>query len=85
MIAESATAARRVIVIDDNPAIHEDIRKILAPEPAAIRELAAQEAILFGSPDDSGTNALPDLEFQIDTAFQGADGVASRRSRGFGR
>jgi EAL domain-containing protein (putative c-di-GMP-specific phosphodiesterase class I)/CheY-like chemotaxis protein len=76
MTAQSRTAQRRVLVIDDNPAIHEDVRKILAPQPATSHELAAEEAILFGEPNSPGTSTIPDLEFQIDTALQGKEGIA---------
>ena len=65
---------RRILVIDDNQAIHEDFSKILgraktaAPAPA----LAAAEAALFG--DDLPPIELP--TFQLDFAFQGREGLA---------
>ena len=37
----------RVLVVDDNKSIHQDLRKIFAPAPAAEDELAADEALLF--------------------------------------
>ncbi|APR86214.1 Two-component hybrid sensor and regulator [Minicystis rosea] len=64
---------RRIIVIDDNPSIHEDFRKILNP-PARARggdELNALESALFGSPH------VPQVErgsFEIHTAVQGREG-----------
>jgi EAL domain-containing protein (putative c-di-GMP-specific phosphodiesterase class I)/DNA-binding NarL/FixJ family response regulator len=76
MTRQSRTARRRVLVIDDNPAIHEDVRKILAPQPAEIGELAASEALLFGDRGEADAVTAPDLEYQIDSAFQGEDGVA---------
>ena len=43
---------RRVLIIDDNPSIHEDFRKILSPRTAAA--LDASEAAIFGQPPDGG-------------------------------
>ena len=52
---------RRVLVIDDNRAIHGDFRKILGePDTSALQ---AAEAQLFG-------RAVP-VPFQIDSAYQG--------------
>jgi PAS domain S-box-containing protein len=60
---------RRVLVIDDNRAIHDDFRKILlANSPGAA--LDATEAVLFGEPPSS----LQSAGFEIDSAFQGQDG-----------
>jgi two-component system, sensor histidine kinase and response regulator len=62
---------RRILIIDDNKSIHEDIRKILAPADAALDDLADAEASLFGS-----SQARPEApEFQIDSAFQGQEGL----------
>lgn len=62
---------RRVLVIDDNRAIHDDFRKILCPVKTAGSALAASEAALFGSP----TNALLETRFELDSAYQGEEGV----------
>jgi len=54
----------RLLVIDDNRAIHDDFRKILGePDP-----LAAAEARLFGKPEATA--------FEIDVALQGAEGLS---------
>ena len=68
---------RRILVVDDMPAIHDDFRKILAArEPSPLRDL---EASLFG---DVAPPALPSLD--IDSAFQGREAldmvVAARES-----
>lgn len=60
----------RVLVIDDNPAIHDDFRKILNPIHKRAAELAAAEAVLFDEPSESGRR----LNFEITSAFQGKDG-----------
>jgi two-component system, sensor histidine kinase and response regulator len=60
----------RILVIDDNPSIHEDFRKILVREQAAT-ELDAMALELFG-----GSTAEPESEsYNLDFAIQGADGL----------
>lgn len=73
---------RRVLVIDDNRAIHDDFRKILTAGAGADQELEDVEASLFGAADDS-----PVAEsFEIDSAFQGAEGLECvRQARAEGR
>ena len=63
---------RRILVIYDNTAIHEDFRKILCKQRAAKSDLTDAEAELFG--DKAPQINLP--EFQIDSAFQGQEGLA---------
>ena len=60
----------RILVIDDNRAIHEDFRKILGQKNARPGNLAEAEAALFG--DDEETLQMP--EFEIESAFQGQEG-----------
>jgi len=67
---ELTKLSHRLLVIDDNPRIHEDIRKILCP--AAIGDLAEDAAELFG--DVPSTSQLSD--FEIDSAHQGQEGLA---------
>lgn len=62
----------RILVIDDNPAIHSDIRKILAKPARANPSLEDAESLLFGETvveDESMTI------FDIDSAFQGQEGL----------
>lgn len=65
----------RILVIDDNPAIHEDFRKIFHAHGNSkmSTELQAAEAALFGEAHDSSADAL-EMNCQIDTALQGEDG-----------
>jgi signal transduction histidine kinase len=60
----------RILVIDDNRAIHEDFKKILGKKMTP-DNLAADEAALFG--EEAPRVELP--EFQIDSAFQGKEGL----------
>lgn len=65
----------RILVIDDNPAIHDDFRKILGGnKPPA--ELLSAEANFFGEEND---HAPSPLNIQIDSAYQGEEGVAMVR------
>ncbi len=62
---------RRILVIDDNRAIHEDFRKIFNSNGEHATALAETEAELFGEPV-----AAPDQPvFQFDSAFQGQEGL----------
>lgn len=63
----SPQAHQRILIIDDNRAIHEDFRKILGKPSAADLALQAAEAQLFG--------ASVAVWFEIDTASQGIDGL----------
>jgi len=64
-----AAPNRRVLVVDDNRAIHGDFRKVLGEPTHEQSALAAMEAELFGQPKPRAR-----LEpFQIDFAFQGQE------------
>jgi CheY-like chemotaxis protein len=60
---------RRVLIIDDNAAIHDDFRKILSPRTAAA--LDATEAAVFGPAPD----AVQQTRFEVDSAYQGPEGL----------
>src|SRR6202140_4277168 len=64
---------RRILIIDDNAAIHLDFRKVLGvqAEHTAQAALDVLEANLFGG--DAGASARPN--FEIDSAHQGEEGV----------
>ncbi len=61
----------RILVIDDNPAIHEDFEKILAGSDDSEAAMERAERMLFGDSQAS----LPQASFQIDFASQGQQGV----------
>ncbi|KQV61045.1 ATPase [Pelomonas sp. Root1217] len=63
---------RRILLVDDMPAIHEDFRKILMPPASEHAQLSAVEAALFGD-EDSG---LPQIVFELDSAYQGQEGLS---------
>ena len=70
---ESELLTHRLLMIDDNPAIHEDYRKILSSRDDT--QISAAEAALFGEPQAAVTRPA----FDVDSAMQGRDGVELAR------
>ena len=67
--------SQRILIIDDNATIHEDFRKILCPanpNQAGVKRLAAA---LF----DETQPAAPTTNFELDSAYQGEEGLAMVR------
>jgi signal transduction histidine kinase/two-component SAPR family response regulator/HPt (histidine-containing phosphotransfer) domain-containing protein len=64
----------RILVIDDNPSIHQDFRKILAPSDDGSSDLAALEAVLLETPRQAAQPV-----FELDSAYQGEQGLALLR------
>ncbi|NDE98979.1 MAG: PAS domain S-box protein, partial [Verrucomicrobia bacterium] len=62
----------RILVVDDNRAIHDDFRKILCPAATAVADLSAAEAALFGDQLPQETKA----EYEMDSAYQGQEALA---------
>jgi signal transduction histidine kinase/response regulator of citrate/malate metabolism len=70
MTPNPADRNRRILIIDDNRAIHEDFQKILKPVDGG--DLLAQaEADIFGETSKPNRSAV----FSVDSAYQGLDGV----------
>jgi two-component system, cell cycle sensor histidine kinase and response regulator CckA len=63
--------APRILVIDDNVAIHEDFQKILGGKSAPVSRLNRVEEELFGAPAKSA----PRVPFRIDCASQGQEAL----------
>src|SRR3954468_16279294 len=61
----------RILVVDDNAAIHDDIRKILAPPKTGSASFEDQDALLFGQSNETASSA----SFEIDSALQGQEGL----------
>jgi CheY-like chemotaxis protein len=66
------TYVRHILVIDDNQAIHEDFRKILSTTKTASSKMDDFEAAFFGG---SAAASEPSTKFEIDSAFQGQEGL----------
>ena len=71
MTTATTHARRRLLVVDDNPAIHEDFKKILPSAVQESSELLAAELLLLGEPQVLAPRPM----FEIDTALQGEEGV----------
>ena len=71
------TTSPRILIVDDNPAIHEDFRKILAGAPARNPALDAVESVIFDIPRPPATLACA---FDLDSAFQGKEALEFVRS-----
>src|SRR5262245_36828414 len=61
----------RILIVDDNPAIHEDFRKIFSPIGNNNGKLEAAEAVLFG---ESGVQK-PSFKFELEYASQGKEAL----------
>jgi two-component system, cell cycle sensor histidine kinase and response regulator CckA len=66
----------RILVVDDNPLIHDDFSKILAPPNARAEQLTAAEAVLFGRPEEAKIRKV----FDIHSAYQGQEALEKVRA-----
>mgnify|MGYP001501784955 CR=1 FL=1 len=71
MTEQNPARNRRILVIDDNTAIHDDFRKILVADGDPDATLQETEAALFGDAAEAdGSN-----DFEVDSAYQGQEGL----------
>jgi len=73
----------RLLIVDDNPNIHDDFKNMLAT-PTINTELDAFEESLFGEANSEPASSQP--KYEIDSAYQGQEGadkvaLAIQRSR----
>ena len=61
----------RILVIDDNRAIHEDFRKILCSRTDQPKALEDAEAALFGNDSPGSTGPA----YEVESAYQGQEGL----------
>lgn len=64
------TPNRRILIIDDNPTIHEDFKKILSPSNERRPTVNRLAAALF----DEVQPSVQKLSFELDSAYQGQEG-----------
>ena len=57
-----------ILIIDDNEAIHEDLKKILSPATPS-DEMVDDESLLFG------VTSTQEISFHVDSAYQGQEGL----------
>src|SRR5438046_10527599 len=62
----------RILIVDDNPAIHEDFRKILCPTRPGKSEVHDLKAALFEKAPRPATTT----DFELVSAFQGQEALA---------
>lgn len=62
----------RILIVDDNTSIHEDVRKILGIQAKEDEALDSDAAELFGTKVEE----VAGIEFEIDSAYQGQEGLA---------
>lgn len=70
--SQAEQPAIRILVVDDNPSIHGDFRKILCSSNDTTLRLKSAEATLFGEE----TSTVSKAAFEVDSAFQGQEGLA---------
>jgi len=67
----SVIDSRRILIVDDNRAIHEDFRKILS-SPEADERLQDLEDDLFGETPSARHTSI---DFRLDSAYQGSEAL----------
>lgn len=67
----SSSANNRILVIDDQPSIHEDFQKVLVNKDDALDKLESLERAFLGETPPSRAEYV----FQVDSAFQGKEGL----------
>ena len=72
---EVSNRNRRILIIDDTESIHIDIRRILDTMPSSDRLDAATAGILGEEASQSAPR--PRIAYEIDSAYQGQEGVQS--------
>lgn len=73
----TATKNRRLLIVDDNPSIHEDFKKILGAGVQADSELDDLESELFGEDEPSGPEQT---SYEIESALQGEEALEKVRA-----
>jgi two-component system cell cycle sensor histidine kinase/response regulator CckA len=66
-----ANSQPRILIVDDNTAIHEDFRKILGAQGAGDSHFNEMAKVLFGTP----ASPVARTAFRIDSAFQGREAL----------
>jgi diguanylate cyclase (GGDEF)-like protein len=77
MTAPAETPALRILVVDDDPSIHDDFRKILTARERRPPSLESIEAALFSTHEGSVEATTTEIQnaFRIDSALQGEEAV----------
>ena len=73
MNTQEQKSSYRIIVIDDNAAIHNDFQKILGKNSETDSELEDMESLLFDVQTEKPLDSR--VQFELEYAFQGQDGL----------
>lgn len=68
------TGNRRILIIDDNEAIHDDFKKILSPGNLERSSFSDAKAAFFGAPKNISNASSTVEEYEINSAYQGKEG-----------
>jgi two-component system cell cycle sensor histidine kinase/response regulator CckA len=71
MTASNLEPNHRILIVDDNPAIHEDFRKIFSPMGREKSDVQDLKSALF----DNAPKAAMETEFELVSAFQGHEAL----------
>lgn len=75
MMDNSTTTLARILIVDDNEAIHRDFKKILGNQASESTDLDRAESALFGKIEKKPNT----IKFEIDSAFQGRQALEMAR------
>ena len=70
----ATSAGRRILIVDDNPAIHDDFSKVLTAAAAPAGELEDLEAQMFGDVTPS-SRPSGQRQFELVSAYQGREAL----------
>ncbi len=75
MATRPAEFNRRILIVDDDPSIHADFRKILGPQKPGGRKSGSSPAVSL----DGAAKAGQRIEFDVTAVAQGAEGASAVR------
>ena len=65
---------KRILLVDDNPSIHDDFKRVLWRDNSKARDLDADAAALFGYDEEEDDNS-DEVPFELDSALQGEEAL----------
>jgi diguanylate cyclase (GGDEF)-like protein/PAS domain S-box-containing protein len=79
MSEQPKSASQRILIVDDNRAIHDDFRKILAAQVTSDR-LNDMRAAMFGAAAPSDKPVPAPIVYEVDSAYQGQEALEKVRA-----
>jgi signal transduction histidine kinase len=65
---------KRILLVDDNPSIHDDFKRVLWRDNSKARDLDADAAALFGYQEEAD-DVADEVPFELDSALQGEEAL----------